>query len=83
MARSEVVRLNINLPVPLMERLDEYADKMNINRTSAVAVLLSQALDSQKAISDISDLSGLVNPAAEPSFLYRLLKSYLVSVAEL
>ena len=56
MARSEVVRLNINLPVPLMERLDEYADKMNINRTSAVAVLLSQALDSQKAISDISDL---------------------------
>lgn len=59
MARSEVVRLNINLPVPLMERVDDYADKMNINRTSAVAVLLSQALDGQKAIADISELLNL------------------------
>lgn len=56
MARTEVVRLNVNLPTPLMERLDEYAIKMNINRTSAVAVLLSQALDSQKAMADISEL---------------------------
>lgn len=56
MARSEVQRLNVNIPVALLERLDEYADKMNINRTSAVAVLLSQALDSQRAIADISEL---------------------------
>jgi hypothetical protein len=29
---------------------------MNINRTAAVAVLLSQAVNSQKAMSDIGDL---------------------------
>lgn len=56
MARNEVIRLNINVPTPLMERLDEYADRMNINRTSAVAVLLTQALDNQKAMNAISEL---------------------------
>lgn len=56
MSKSEVQRLNVNIPITLMERLDNYADRMNINRTSAVAVLLSQALDSQKAIADISEL---------------------------
>lgn len=55
MAR-EVKRININIPVETLERVDRYADSMSINRTSAILVLLSQAMDSQKAMSDLGEL---------------------------
>lgn len=55
MAR-EVKRININVPVKTLERIDTYADNMSINRTSAILVLLSQAMDSQKAMSDLGEL---------------------------
>lgn len=50
MAKDGVVRLNVNIPVSLMAQLDDYADRMNINKTSAVAVLLSRALESEKTM---------------------------------
>ena len=55
MAR-EVKRININVPVETLERIDTYADNMSINRTSAILVLLSQAMNSQKAMSDLGEL---------------------------
>lgn len=55
MAR-EVRRININVPVETLERIDTYADNMSINRTSAILVLLSQAMDSQKAMTDLGEL---------------------------
>lgn len=56
MAKKETARLNINLPVELIEKVDNYADNMAINRTSAVAVLLSMALDSQRTINTLEQL---------------------------
>lgn len=56
MAKKETMRLNINVPLELMDRVDTYADNMAINRTSAVAVLLSMALDSQKAMNTLDEL---------------------------
>lgn len=56
MARVETTRMGMNIPTELMGKLDEYADRMNISRTSAVCVLLSQALDSQKAVNDLGEL---------------------------
>lgn len=56
MARVETTRLGINIPTELLAQLDEYASKMNINRTSAVCVLLSQALNSQKVMNDLGEL---------------------------
>lgn len=38
-------RLNINIPTPLLERVEEYAEKHYINKTSAICVLLSTALE--------------------------------------
>lgn len=55
MAR-ESRRININFPVDLLQRLDDYAESMSINRTAATCVLVSQALDNKKAMSDISEL---------------------------
>lgn len=60
MARVETTRMGMNIPTELMDKLDEYADRMNISRTSAVCVLLSQALDSQKAVNDLGELVKLV-----------------------
>lgn len=60
MAKVETVRLNVNLPKTLMESVDAYADSMNINRTSAVAVLLSQALNAQQAMSDMAKLTSML-----------------------
>lgn len=60
MAKVETSRMVMNIPVELLSQLDEYASKMNINRTSAVCVLLSQALGSQKAMTDLGELVRLV-----------------------
>ena len=60
MARVETTRMGMNIPTELMDKLDEYADRMNISRTRAVCVLLSQALDSQKAVNDLGELLKLV-----------------------
>lgn len=56
MAKVETSRMVMNIPVELLSQLDEYASKMNINRTSAVCVLLSQSLNSQKAMTDLGEL---------------------------
>lgn len=38
-------KLAVNVDEILIEKIDTYAKSMHINRTSAVAVLLTQALD--------------------------------------
>ena len=60
MARVETVRFGMNMPAELMKKLDDYADRMNISKSSAVCVLLSQALNSQKAMNDLGELLRLV-----------------------
>lgn len=55
MAR-EVRRININIPVNTLEKIDEYADKMSINRTAAILVLINLSLDNQRAINTLEEL---------------------------
>lgn len=56
MAR-EMKRLNTNMPIELVERIDEYAERMCINsRSVAINVLCSMALDSQRAMEDMGKL---------------------------
>lgn len=55
MAR-EVKRINLNVPVDMLEKIDKYAEEMSINRTSAIMVLVTQALGSQKAMDDVGEL---------------------------
>lgn len=60
MAKMETVRLNINISKELIDKVDDYADRMAINRTSAVAVLLSNALSTQQTMNDLSELLKIV-----------------------
>lgn len=53
----DTVRVNFNLPAETVEKIDDYANRMNINRTTAVIVLCNQMLDSMKATESIKELS--------------------------
>ena len=54
MAR-ELKRVNMNIPEDVLARVDEYADRMSINRTAAFIVLVNMALDNQRAMQDLND----------------------------
>lgn len=56
MEKMETVRMSLNIPVTLVKQVDDYANSMNVNRTSAVCFLLSQSLTNQKAMADIGEL---------------------------
>ena len=57
---KDITRVTVNLNSELVNQVDKYAEDMNINRTAAVAVLLSQAVNSQKAMSDLGALLTMV-----------------------
>lgn len=56
MDKLETFRLTFNIPTDLLGQVDEYAKKMCVNRTSALCFLLSQSLNSQKAMNDLGEL---------------------------
>lgn len=43
-SNTEIKRVNINLPVHIIDGVKDYADTLGINTTSAYIVLLNQAL---------------------------------------
>lgn len=55
MAR-EIKRLNVNLPKELDDRVVQYAEKMTLSKTSAIIVLLQQALDNQQVMLTMDEL---------------------------
>lgn len=55
----EKQRVNLNMPIDTLKRLDEYADRMTITRTSAILVLVNQALDGMNAVNAIEELNEL------------------------
>ena len=52
----ELQRLNMNMPVNLIQQLDKYANRMNLNRTSAMICLVSTALEQRNAIDMMGSL---------------------------
>lgn len=51
--KVETVRVNLNVPKQLLADLDEYAYELNINRTSAITMLLSQGIKGNKIIQKV------------------------------
>jgi len=52
----ELQRLNINMPADLIQQVDEYAERMNLNRTSAMITLVSNGLEQENVMSVIYQL---------------------------
>lgn len=49
-------RVNLNFEEGLLAQIDAYAERMHLNRTAAITVLVTLALDSQKAMTDLGEL---------------------------
>lgn len=49
-------KVQMNLDDQLIKQVDEYAATLHVNRTAAVSVLLSRALQADKLAADLSDL---------------------------
>lgn len=63
MAR-ELKRLNVNMTVELLEQVDDYAEKMNINRSAAINMLVSTALEQQNVMGMMDNLLKVINEAS-------------------
>ena len=59
--KIELSRVNMNLPVSVVNRVKEYAAEIGINTTSAYIVLLNQALDQKDSISSLPFLMEMFN----------------------
>lgn len=50
---TELKRVNMNLPISLVERVQKYGESLGLNTTSAYIVLLNQALSQQETLSNL------------------------------
>jgi hypothetical protein len=48
--------LSMNMPVDLIKQVDDYANRMNLTRTSAIIFLVSTALEQKNAMSVMDEL---------------------------
>ena len=56
MSNRKLQRLYMNMPTDLIKQIDEYANRMNLNRTSATIFLVSTALEQKNAMSKVDEL---------------------------
>lgn len=47
---KDLVRTNVNLPKSMRDRIDNYAEEIGINLTSAIIILLKTGLDNNDII---------------------------------
>jgi len=59
MAR-DLKRLNTNMPIELIERIDAYALSMGINRTSAINSLVAQSLETKQAVNTLDEFMKMI-----------------------
>lgn len=59
--KPETVRINMNLPEELVQRIDEYGRKLCVNRTTAMTFLINNALTTDKTLGDVTELIRFVN----------------------
>lgn len=57
--KTQLQRVNINLPTSLVEKVKEYANQLGVNTTSAYIFLLNQALNQKDSIAGLSILAEL------------------------
>lgn len=53
---TNLKRVNINLPINVIEQVKEYADELGVNTTSAYILLLNQALEYRGIIKQMPTL---------------------------
>ena len=62
---SKLVRVNINLPVKLVERVKQYADSLGLPYTQTYVLLLNNALNNANVINQLPDMLSLMSDIKE------------------
>lgn len=60
-------KLVCNIDERLLAKVDEYADHLHINRTSAISVLISTALEQRQAMQTLNSLVQVYNEESQKS----------------
>ncbi len=68
----ELKRVNINLPLSIVEKVKDYADSLGINTTSAYIVLLNQALEQKDMMNNLPLMFTMLNNLQNPEVLKQL-----------
>ena len=55
-SKMSLQKVQVNLDAFLVERVDDYAKTLHVNRTAAISVLLSRALQAEKSLNDLGRL---------------------------
>lgn len=58
--KIELKRVNMNLPLHIIQKVEDYANNMGLNVTSAYIVLLSQALEQKQTMNSLPELLNMV-----------------------
>ena len=58
---NKLKRVNMNLPITLIERVKEYAERLGLNTTSAYIVLLNQALNQDASLNYMPQVAAMYN----------------------
>ena len=61
----ETTKITINISVDLLKRVKEYGDKLSINRTSAMCVLMNQALEYKGAMDMAGNMTEVLSKMEE------------------
>ena len=59
--KVELKRVNMNLPLHIVEKVEDYANDLGLNVTSAYIVLLNQALEQKQMLSQMPMLMSMYN----------------------
>ena len=62
---TKTEKVGVNLGKRLLKDVDAYAEEQEINRTSAITILLRSALEYQKAMEIAGNLPNLIKRAEE------------------
>lgn len=57
---SDTLKISFNISRELLKKIDDYANSLHINRTSAMSVLMSQALEQRDAVNVMNNMPNLL-----------------------
>lgn len=67
--KIELKRVNVNLPLVLVQRVEQYAEKKCLTVTNAYTILLNQALDQADTIDNLPIIVEAIKTAINESTL--------------
>lgn len=68
MAKSEKIRINLNVPAEMLAEIDTSADNVGISRTAYILQGIRQVLDTKKATESMSGMQEFIAKKFEDAF---------------